>query len=111
MVMQVQKLVMMQVKLEWRQYLAKITFCYYCGMLIHHYLKVQRVLLMLDSNLQEMMKRRLLGGDSSKDSESNDQEKEDHVNSTNTINADSINEVNVVGAKTSIELPSDPNMP
>ncbi|GKE73486.1 putative ribonuclease H-like domain-containing protein, partial [Tanacetum coccineum] len=42
----------------------------------------------MDSNLQEMMKR-----------------------STNTINAASTNEVNVVGAKTSIELPDDPNMP
>ncbi|GJZ73806.1 putative ribonuclease H-like domain-containing protein [Tanacetum coccineum] len=49
---------------------------------------------------------------------SNDQEKEDdNINSTNnvnaissTVNAASI-EVNVVGAKTSIELPYDPNMP
>ncbi|GJZ41534.1 hypothetical protein Tco_0588420 [Tanacetum coccineum] len=51
------------------------------------------------------------GGDSSKDSESNDQEKEDNVNNTNTVNAASTNEVNVVGVKTSIELPGDPNMP
>ncbi|GKE95917.1 putative ribonuclease H-like domain-containing protein [Tanacetum coccineum] len=51
------------------------------------------------------------GGDSSKDSESNDQEKEDNVNSTNTVNVASTNEVNAVGAKTSIELPNDPNMP
>ncbi|GJT86883.1 putative ribonuclease H-like domain-containing protein [Tanacetum coccineum] len=51
------------------------------------------------------------GGDSSKDSESNDQEKEDNVNNTNTVNAASTNEVNAVGAKTSIELPDDPNMP
>ncbi|GKF20539.1 hypothetical protein Tco_0069177, partial [Tanacetum coccineum] len=50
-------------------------------------------------------------GDSSKNSESNDQEKEDNVNSTNTVNAASTNEVNVVGAKTSIELPDDLNMP
>ncbi|GJV21968.1 putative ribonuclease H-like domain-containing protein [Tanacetum coccineum] len=46
------------------------------------------------------------GGDSS-----NDQEKEDNVNNTNNVNAASTNEVNVVGAKTSIELPDDPNMP
>ncbi|GKB29205.1 putative ribonuclease H-like domain-containing protein [Tanacetum coccineum] len=46
------------------------------------------------------------GGDSS-----NDQEKEDNVNSTNNVNAASTNEVNVVGRKTSIELPDDPNMP
>ncbi|GKC14840.1 putative ribonuclease H-like domain-containing protein [Tanacetum coccineum] len=41
---------------------------------------------------------------------SNDQEKEDNVNSTNNVNAASTNEVNVVGAKTSIELLDDPNM-
>ncbi|GJR00242.1 uncharacterized mitochondrial protein-like protein [Tanacetum coccineum] len=46
-----------------------------------------------------------------KDSECNDQEKEDNVNSTNNVNAASTNEVNVVGGKTSIELPFDPNMP
>ncbi|GKA50429.1 putative ribonuclease H-like domain-containing protein, partial [Tanacetum coccineum] len=51
------------------------------------------------------------GGDSSKDSECNDQEKEDNVNNTNIVNAASTNEVNVVGAKTSIELLDDPNMP
>ncbi|GJT94901.1 putative ribonuclease H-like domain-containing protein [Tanacetum coccineum] len=46
------------------------------------------------------------GGDSS-----NDQEKEDNVNSTNNVNAASINKVNTVGAKISIELLDDPNMP
>ncbi|GJZ75285.1 putative ribonuclease H-like domain-containing protein [Tanacetum coccineum] len=51
------------------------------------------------------------GGASSKDSESNDQEKEDNVNSTNTVIAASTNEVNIVGAKTSIELLDDLNMP
>ncbi|GJY05970.1 ribonuclease H-like domain-containing protein [Tanacetum coccineum] len=51
------------------------------------------------------------GGDSSKDSESNDQEEEDNFNSTNNVNAASTNVVNVVGVKTSIELPDDPNMP
>ncbi|GKE83486.1 putative ribonuclease H-like domain-containing protein, partial [Tanacetum coccineum] len=50
------------------------------------------------------------GGDSSKDSECSDQEKEDNVNITNTINAASTDEVNAVGVKTSIELPNDPNM-
>ncbi|GJS38839.1 ribonuclease H-like domain-containing protein [Tanacetum coccineum] len=49
--------------------------------------------------------------DPRKDSEYKDQEKEDNVNSTNNVNAASTNEVNVVGAKTSIELPFDPNMP
>ncbi|GJV21260.1 putative ribonuclease H-like domain-containing protein, partial [Tanacetum coccineum] len=49
--------------------------------------------------------------DSRKESECNDQEKEDNVNSTNNVNATSTNEVNVVGGKTSIELPFDLNMP
>ncbi|GKE05410.1 ribonuclease H-like domain-containing protein [Tanacetum coccineum] len=39
---------MMQVKLEWRQYMAKITYCYHYGLKIHHSLLVQRILLMLD---------------------------------------------------------------
>ncbi|GKF79273.1 hypothetical protein Tco_0234841, partial [Tanacetum coccineum] len=51
------------------------------------------------------------GGDPSKEGESNDQQKENNVNSTNTVNAASSNEVNVVCAKTSIELLDDPNMP
>ncbi|GJS91124.1 uncharacterized mitochondrial protein-like protein [Tanacetum coccineum] len=46
------------------------------------------------------------GGDSS-----NDQEKEDSVNSTNNVNVAITNEVNAVGAKTSIELLDDSNMP
>ncbi|GKE86468.1 putative ribonuclease H-like domain-containing protein [Tanacetum coccineum] len=45
------------------------------------------------------------------ESESEDQEKEDNVNNTNNVNASSTNEVNAVGAKTSIELPVDLNMP
>ncbi|GKA07795.1 putative ribonuclease H-like domain-containing protein [Tanacetum coccineum] len=49
--------------------------------------------------------------DTKKESECNDQEKEDNVNSTNNVNAAGINEVNVVGGKTSIELPFDPKMP
>ncbi|GKA24237.1 retrotransposon protein, putative, ty1-copia subclass [Tanacetum coccineum] len=49
--------------------------------------------------------------DPRKDSEFNDQKKEDNVNSTNTVNATSTNKVNVVGGKTSIELLFDPNMP
>ncbi|GJS47605.1 ribonuclease H-like domain-containing protein [Tanacetum coccineum] len=49
--------------------------------------------------------------DPRKDSECNDQEKEDNVNSTNTVNAANTNEINVVGGKTSIELPVDSDMP
>ncbi|GKE76010.1 hypothetical protein Tco_1542130 [Tanacetum coccineum] len=54
--------------------------------------------------------------DPRKDSECKDQEKEDNVNITNnvntvssTVNTADTNEVNVVGSKTSIELPLDPN--
>ncbi|GJW98179.1 putative ribonuclease H-like domain-containing protein [Tanacetum coccineum] len=49
--------------------------------------------------------------DPRKDGEYKDQEKEDTVNNTNTVNAAGTNEVNAVGGKTSIELPFDPNMP
>ncbi|GKD75589.1 ribonuclease H-like domain-containing protein [Tanacetum coccineum] len=49
--------------------------------------------------------------DPRKDSECNAQEKEDNVNSTNNVNAASINKVNDVGGKTSIKLPFDSNMP
>ncbi|GJV59497.1 putative ribonuclease H-like domain-containing protein [Tanacetum coccineum] len=49
--------------------------------------------------------------DPRKDSKIIDQEKDDNVNSTNNVNAASTNKVNVVGGKTSIELPDDPNMP
>ncbi|GJU14158.1 putative ribonuclease H-like domain-containing protein [Tanacetum coccineum] len=46
-----------------------------------------------------------------KESECNDQEKEDNVDSTNNVNVASTTEANVVGGKTSIKLPFDPNMP
>ncbi|GJW87755.1 retrovirus-related pol polyprotein from transposon TNT 1-94, partial [Tanacetum coccineum] len=54
--------------------------------------------------------------DPRKDSECKDQEKEDNVNNTNNINtAGNVNTVsltvNVIGGKTSIELPFDPNIP
>ncbi|GJZ30126.1 hypothetical protein Tco_0575173 [Tanacetum coccineum] len=49
--------------------------------------------------------------DPRKENECNDQEKEDNVNITNNVNAAGTNEVNVVGGKTSIELPFDLNMP
>ncbi|GJS06673.1 putative ribonuclease H-like domain-containing protein [Tanacetum coccineum] len=49
--------------------------------------------------------------DPRKESEFNDQEKEDNVNNTNNVNAASTNEVNTVSGKTSIELPFDLNMP
>nr|GEX66751.1 uncharacterized mitochondrial protein AtMg00810-like [Tanacetum cinerariifolium] len=37
--------------------LSKITFCYHYGLLIYHFPKIQRVLMMMDPNLQVMMKR------------------------------------------------------
>ncbi|GKB92061.1 putative ribonuclease H-like domain-containing protein, partial [Tanacetum coccineum] len=106
------------VKLEGRQYLVKITFYYHCGLLIHYSLKIQRFLLMPDSNLQEIMKRRLL----------NPSNKNDSVNSTNNINTasdgNSTNNINNVSltvnttgieinalSNTSIKLPNDLNMP
>ncbi|GJX16933.1 ribonuclease H-like domain-containing protein [Tanacetum coccineum] len=46
-----------------------------------------------------------------KESECNDQRKENNVNNTNNVNAVGTNEYNVVGGKTSIELSFDPNMP
>ncbi|GKD53504.1 retrovirus-related pol polyprotein from transposon TNT 1-94 [Tanacetum coccineum] len=49
--------------------------------------------------------------DPRKESECNDQEKEDNVNSTNNVNVVGTNKVNVVGGKTSIQLPFDLNMP
>ncbi|GKF20796.1 hypothetical protein Tco_0069434, partial [Tanacetum coccineum] len=68
--------------------------------------------------------RKKVDEDPRKESECKDQEKEYNVNSTNnvntasnvnivssTVNAAGTNEVNVVGGKTSIELPFDPNMP
>ncbi|GKA37301.1 retrovirus-related pol polyprotein from transposon TNT 1-94 [Tanacetum coccineum] len=45
------------------------------------------------------------------DAGDDEKKKEDNVNNTNNVNAASINEVNVVDAKTSIELPLDLNMP
>ncbi|GKF76580.1 hypothetical protein Tco_0229050, partial [Tanacetum coccineum] len=62
--------------------------------------------------------------DPRKDGKCKDQEKEDNVNNTNNVNTNAnvntvsstvnvvgTNEVNVVGGKTSIELPFNPNMP
>ncbi|GJY20161.1 retrovirus-related pol polyprotein from transposon TNT 1-94 [Tanacetum coccineum] len=52
-----------------------------------------------------------LDEDPRKESECNDQEKENNVNNNNNANAASTNEVNVVVGKTSIELLFDLNMP
>ncbi|GJS58457.1 ribonuclease H-like domain-containing protein [Tanacetum coccineum] len=55
--------------------------------------------------------RKKVDEDPRKESECNDQEKEDNVNITNNVNAAGINKVNVDRRKTSIKLPVDPNMP
>ncbi|GKA27697.1 reverse transcriptase domain-containing protein [Tanacetum coccineum] len=60
---------------------------------------------------QEIKAEGKVDKDSRKESECNDQEKEDNVNSTSNVNVTSTNEVNVVGGKTSIELLFDLNMP
>ncbi|GKG52629.1 hypothetical protein Tco_0549741, partial [Tanacetum coccineum] len=52
--------------------------------------------------------RKKVNEDPRRDSECNDQDKEDNVNSTNTINVAGTNKVNAVGGKTSIEPPFDP---
>ncbi|GKD83356.1 hypothetical protein Tco_1350195, partial [Tanacetum coccineum] len=51
------------------------------------------------------------GGDTSKEDERDDQEKDASVNSTNNVNVASTNKVNAVDVKASIELPLDLNMP
>ncbi|GJX43740.1 putative ribonuclease H-like domain-containing protein [Tanacetum coccineum] len=111
----VQKLVTMQAKLEWRQYQAKFTFCCQCGLLIHYSLRIQRNLLMLDSNHQGRKKdAEDPGNESGNQTEGKDsevpsieeprinQEKDDYINSTNNINTasngNSTNNVNVVSS-------------
>ncbi|GJS89732.1 ribonuclease H-like domain-containing protein [Tanacetum coccineum] len=106
----VQKQVIMQVKLERRQNLSKITFLLPLWTADPPYSQDQK------SSHDDRSKPSSDDGkkvdeDPRKDSECNDQEKEDNVNITNTVNVASINEVNVVDRKTSIELPVDPNMP
>ncbi|GJW80692.1 putative ribonuclease H-like domain-containing protein [Tanacetum coccineum] len=73
---------------------------------VYYSLKVQRVLLMLDSNLQVMVKRSTNNVNTASDGNNTN-----NVNAISlTVNAASI-EVNAIGAKTSIELLDDPNMP
>ncbi|GJS62410.1 putative ribonuclease H-like domain-containing protein [Tanacetum coccineum] len=111
MVWAVQKQVIMQVKLERRQNLSKITFCYHYGLLIHHISQYPKSSHDDENQTLPSDDGKKVNEDPRKDSECNDQEKEDNVNSTNNVNAAGTNEVNVVGGKTSIKLPFDPNMP
>ncbi|GJU45533.1 hypothetical protein Tco_1202799 [Tanacetum coccineum] len=78
MVLQVQKKVIMQVKLEWRQNLSKITFCYYYG--LHDskaiFPQIQRDSPDDDPNLTSEYCKESLKKIPRKDSEMKDQEKE-----------------------------------
>ncbi|GJT08221.1 ribonuclease H-like domain-containing protein [Tanacetum coccineum] len=108
MVLQVQKQVIMQVKLERRQSLSRITFCYHYRLLIHtKFLRCKSSHMEWIQTLMIMEKAKKI----KKESKCNDQEKEDNVNITNNVNAAGTNEVNVVSGKTSMELPFDQNMP
>nr|GEY08928.1 ribonuclease H-like domain-containing protein [Tanacetum cinerariifolium] len=62
------------------------------------------------TNYKEIDRGYVAFGGNSKGGKITEKEKEDNVNSTNIVNVASTNEINVVGGKTSIELPLDPNM-
>nr|GEU41789.1 hypothetical protein [Tanacetum cinerariifolium] len=116
-VKQVQKQVIMLFKLERRQNMSKITVCYHYGLLIHHFPKIQRVLMMMDLNLKVMIEIRLMRIQV-KNVNIMIKREEDNVNSTNnvntissTVNAASTNKVNADGRIIRSELPFDLNMP
>nr|GEY44326.1 retrovirus-related Pol polyprotein from transposon TNT 1-94 [Tanacetum cinerariifolium] len=77
-------------------------------LLNHHFPKIQRVLMLMDPNLQVMMERRLMK--IQEKNECKDQEKEDNVNSTNNVNIVS-SSVNAAGTNKDNELPFDSNKP
>ncbi|GJX45818.1 putative ribonuclease H-like domain-containing protein [Tanacetum coccineum] len=97
------------VKLERRQNLSRITFCY--PWTADPPYSQDPKSSHDDGSKPSSDDGKKVDEDPRKDSECKDQEKEDNVNSTNNVNAAGTNEVNVVGGKTSIELPFDPNMP
>ncbi|GJS41211.1 hypothetical protein Tco_0566254 [Tanacetum coccineum] len=118
MVLQVQKQgELIRHTLERRQNQSKITFAAaIIAWLIPPYSKDQKV--SYDGSKPSSDNGKKVDEDLRKDSECKDQDKEDNVNSTNnvnivisTLNATCTNEVNVVGGKTSIELPFDLNVP
>nr|GEV45196.1 hypothetical protein [Tanacetum cinerariifolium] len=106
----VQKHVIMQVKLERRKNLSKITFCYHYGLMIHQFPKIQKS--PPDDGFQPSSdSRKKVGEDPSKGSKCRDQEQDDNVNNTNNVNAASTNGVNAVSKNISNKLPFDLNMP
>ncbi|GJT22650.1 putative ribonuclease H-like domain-containing protein [Tanacetum coccineum] len=86
---QVQKQVIMQVKLERRQNLSKIADPPYSQDPKNSH---------DDGSKSSSDNGKKVDEEPRKDSECNDQEKEDNINSTNTVNADGTNKVNVVEA-------------
>ncbi|GJX60593.1 retrovirus-related pol polyprotein from transposon TNT 1-94, partial [Tanacetum coccineum] len=106
----VQKQVIIQVKLERRQKLSKITFCYHYGLLIYHIPKKSKSS-HKDGSKPSSDDGKKVDEDPRKDSKCNDQEKEDNINSTNNVNIVS-STVNVAGTnEDNAELLVDLNMP
>ncbi|GJU23739.1 uncharacterized mitochondrial protein-like protein, partial [Tanacetum coccineum] len=91
------------VKLEWRQYLENITFCYHYG---NAGTKVYDDSGDDEKNVTEYPKEE----DNVNNTNNVNNVSSIMSNSTNNVNAASINEVNAVGAKTSIELLDDLNI-
>nr|GEU44949.1 putative ribonuclease H-like domain-containing protein [Tanacetum cinerariifolium] len=112
--LQVQKKVIMQVKLERRQNLSNITFCYRCGLLIQQDPKSSND----DGSKPLSDDEKKVDEDPRKENECKYQEKEDNVNNINNVNTVSLtvntagtNRVNAVGENISVELQFDLNMP
>ncbi|GJT37166.1 hypothetical protein Tco_0937031 [Tanacetum coccineum] len=108
-VLQVQKQVIMQVKLERRHNLSKITYLLPLWTVDPPFSQNPKSS-HDDGSKPSSDDIKKVDEDPRKESECNDQEKEDNVNNTNNVNAAGINKVNVVRGKTSIELPFVPNM-
>ncbi|GJV77808.1 hypothetical protein Tco_1509392 [Tanacetum coccineum] len=66
--------------------------------------RIQKRFLMMMNSKPSSDNGKKVDEDLRKDSESNDQEKEDNVNSTNNVNAASTNEVNAVGEKQALNF-------
>nr|GEV98491.1 uncharacterized mitochondrial protein AtMg00810-like [Tanacetum cinerariifolium] len=104
-----QKHVIMQVKLERRKNMSKITSCYHYGLLIHHFFQDSKSF--QDDEFQPLSDSgKKVDEDPSNGSECRDQKQDDNVNSTNNVNAASTNEVNTVSENISNELPFDLNI-
>nr|GEU29679.1 hypothetical protein [Tanacetum cinerariifolium] len=117
-------LMVVQVKLEYRQYLTKIIYSYHYGLKIHYSLLVKRILLVMDLNHQGRRKKKDVGDPRNEDNEvlsteepRVNQEKDSNVNDTNNINTLSL-AANATGIKDNpvhknivYGCANDPNMP